>query len=145
MTNSTWPPTRPARNHTNDVITMIVVAVAAYFLAGQFVGSFLYVIWLMCAAGSAAIAQGKGLSPVHGFVVGMLLGPIGLMIAVFQRSAVPTAPPVPQGVVIPPTSTPVMVAAKCPHCQSFNQVPAPAPQFGCGQCGTLVSRTPNGA
>ena len=134
------PPTRPARNHTNDVLIMVLVAVAAYFLAGQFVGSFWYVIWLMCAAGSAAIAQGKGLSPVHGFVVGILLGPIGLLIAVFQRSAAPAAAgtAVPQGVVIGQPS-PVM-AANCPNCHNANQVPATAPQFACGHCGTVVNR-----
>ena len=142
---STAPGNRPPRNHTNDAVIMVLVAVAAYFLAGQFVGPFVYVIWLMCAVGSAAIAQGKWLSPVHGFVVGILLGPIGLLIAIFQRVPMPAAPrPVPQGVVIP--GQPVaMVTAQCGHCQNFNQVPATAPQFACGQCGTVVSRAPKGA
>jgi hypothetical protein len=38
---------------------------------------------------AAAIARGKNLSVVHGFIVGALLGPIGIGIALCQRRGAP--------------------------------------------------------
>lgn len=142
---STSPWTRPPRNHTNDAVIMVLVTIASYLFAGQFVGLPFFVMWLMCAAGSAAIAHNKWLSPVHGFVVGILLGPIGLLIAIFQRSGVPSssAPPVPQDVMAP-VQPPQLVSAKCTDCQTINQVPADARRFECGRCGTIVERAPKG-
>ena len=39
------------------------------------------VVWLVCGAIGAAIMSGKGRSGVGGFALGVLLGPIGLIIA----------------------------------------------------------------
>ncbi len=143
MNADTWPPTRPSRNTTNDVVIMVVIAVAVYVFVGQFVILPAFVMWLMCAAGAAAVSHNKWLSPVHGFAVGMLLGPIGLLIAIFQRSGVPTAPPVPQGVVAPgPVPT---VSVDCPQCETSNRVPVSASRFECGRCGTVSDRPLRGA
>ena len=41
----------------------------------------LIAIWLVCAFGAAIIANGKGRSGGKGFLAGLLLGPIGVLIA----------------------------------------------------------------
>jgi hypothetical protein len=41
--------------------------------------------WLACAVASAVVASGKGRSPIIWFMVSLLLGPIGLVLAVLRR------------------------------------------------------------
>jgi hypothetical protein len=62
-------------------------------------------VWLICGVGAAAIANSKGRSGCWWFVIGVLIGPLALLIVGFMASApAPVAPK--QVATIPATSTP---------------------------------------
>lgn len=62
-------------------------------------------IWLICGAGAAAIANSKGRSTFWWFVLGMLIGPLAILIVGFMAPAsVPAAPA--RTAAIPATTTP---------------------------------------
>jgi uncharacterized membrane protein len=46
--------------------------------------AFALIFWVLCGAIAAAIASSKGGSGVAAFFVGLLLGPIGIVIACFM-------------------------------------------------------------
>jgi hypothetical protein len=52
------------------------------------------IVWIVCGIASLLIAQGKGLNTTHWFVIGVLLGPLGVLAAVFATR------PVPEGSVV---------------------------------------------
>lgn len=47
----------------------------------------LLIFWLLCGIAGASINSGKGRSGCGGFLLGALLGPIGLVIAFSMRSS----------------------------------------------------------
>lgn len=52
-------------------------------------------VWVICGIGSYMIAQGKGLNPTSWFVVGVLLGPLGILLALVAKPTVPADPVAP--------------------------------------------------
>jgi predicted amidophosphoribosyltransferase len=65
------------------------------------------IIWVVCIIVSAAIYQGKGGSPVTGGLIGALLGPIGVVLALVTK---------PNPVAIEQQQLAAGQAKKCPHC-----------------------------
>jgi hypothetical protein len=66
--------------------------------------------WLICGIGAAAIASSKGRSGCWWFVIGVLIGPLALLIVGFMASATPpqlttSAPRPTPPVAIPPATT----------------------------------------
>jgi hypothetical protein len=70
---------------------------------------YLIFIWIVCGAISGAIANGKGNSFILWFIVGLFLGPIGIIAALISGSAY-KCPACRKGVD--------KEAVKCPYCQT---------------------------
>jgi len=62
-------------------------------------------IWLICGIGAAAIANSKGRSGCWWFVIGVLIGPLALLIVGFMTPATVQAAPPPVA-TLPATTTP---------------------------------------
>jgi hypothetical protein len=92
----------------------------------------LIVVWLICAVIAAVISDRKNLGAGSGFVLGAILGIIGIIIVVCQK---PGLPPAPAG----------MRAVKCTRCNAVQNVHRDQPQFECWQCKTVISLIPLGA
>lgn len=69
----------------------------------------LIIIWLLCGFGSMAIANQRGGSGCGGFALGVILGPLGILLAFafFNGKKCPLC-----------QKTVSKDATKCPHCQS---------------------------
>jgi hypothetical protein len=85
----------------------------------------LIVIWLICGAIAAAIGQKRNFNLAHSFVLGALLGVIGVIIVIVQRPNLPKPPP-------------GMRAVQCPRCNAMQNIPDGQTTFECWQC-KLVS------
>ena len=70
---------------------------------------------------AAAIAQAKNLPVNRSFLLGALLGIIGIVIVICQKRGLPTAPP-------------GMRAVKCARCNTIQNVPLIEPVYECWQC-----------
>src|SRR5665213_1862846 len=79
------------------------------------------VIWLLFGIISASVASGKGQSGCLGFALGVLFGPIGLIIVLVMGSNVPSS--VRNADVIQGPSR------VCPYCQSYIPVSASVCRF----------------
>lgn len=80
------------------------------------------VILIIFGGITAAIAQAKNLRPVwHWFVIGGLLGIVGVIIALCTKSGLPQAPP-------------GMRAVRCPRCNTVQNVPDMQEILQCWQC-----------
>ena len=81
------------------------------------------VIWLICAIITMLIGQKKNIDPFASFVIGALLGLIGIVIMLFLRTELPKAP---KG----------MIAVKCSRCNTVQNVAMKQATFECWQCKT---------
>jgi hypothetical protein len=77
--------------------------------------------WLACAIAAGAVASGKGRSPVIWFLLGLLFGPLGLILAVLRkgREHFVRERALARGLVRPCPACEKAVWAKaesCPHC-----------------------------
>ena len=81
----------------------------------------LIVFCLIFGAITAAIGQKKNLPVAESFLLGALLGIIGLIIMIFRRPGLPKAPP-------------GMRAVKCTRCNTVQNVPQTQPEYVCWQC-----------
>jgi len=89
-------------------------------------GAFI-AIWLLCGILGAVIASSKGGSGVAGFLVGFLLGPIGVIITLFMGNAArKEAAELAEG-----------SAKKCPHCAELIKREAVV----CKHCGRDIAVT----
>jgi DNA-directed RNA polymerase subunit RPC12/RpoP len=79
------------------------------------------IILLIFGAITAAIGQRKNLPLGGSFALGALLGIIGLIIVIFQKPGLPTAPP-------------GMRAVKCSRCNTIQNIPETQPEYECWQC-----------
>lgn len=86
-------------------------------------------IWITWGAAGAYIGQQKGRGPFEGFILGLILGPIGLVIEIWQA---------PQ----PPKPPPGRRVVTCPVCNAVQNVKLAAERFECWQCKTGVKTTP---
>ncbi len=86
----------------------------------------LIVIWLICGAIAAGIGQAKNRPVGESFVLGLLLGIIGVIIVILLPRGLPKAPP-------------GMWAMKCPRCNAVQNVPQTQSEYECWQC-KLVQR-----
>lgn len=51
-------------------------------------GIVILMFWVVCGIGALLIAQGKGAKDTTGwFIVGLLLGPIGLLLSLFAKGS----------------------------------------------------------
>lgn len=87
------------------------------------------VVALICGAIAAAIAQGKNNSVGGAFVLGCLLGVIGIIIAIAEKPSLPPAPP-------------GLQVAKCPRCNAVQNIPAGASDYQCWQCHLIAGAQP---
>jgi uncharacterized membrane protein YeaQ/YmgE (transglycosylase-associated protein family) len=87
--------------------------------------SSLIVVCLIFGAIGAAITQRKNRSPWEGFMLGVLLNLIGVVIAAVLPKLLPKAPP-------------GMSARKCPRCNAVQNVAVGQPDFECWQCHTVA-------
>ena len=76
---------------------------------------------LICVTVSALIAGQKNLSPGNGFVIGFLLGVIGIVITALRPAGLPKAPA-------------GMRSVKCQRCNAVQNVPVSDPKWNCWQC-----------
>lgn len=87
------------------------------------------VVALACAVISGYIAKSKNRDFTTYFVLGLFLGPIGLIAAAASPTAVPRAP---RG----------MVAHTCPRCNVRQNIPATSSVYECWQCKTSTKVKP---
>jgi hypothetical protein len=90
-------------------------------------GTFL-TAWLVCGAVAAIIGQRKNFNVAHSFLLGAVLGVIGVFIVAVQRANLPKPPP-------------GMRAQRCPRCNAVQNVPEGQPAFECWQCKQVSSVT----
>lgn len=86
-------------------------------------------VWLTWGAIGAYLSQQKGRGPGEGFLLGVVLGPLGLVIEIWQ------APKPPK----PPTGRRV---ATCPVCNATQNIKLEAARYECWRCKTHVKTTP---
>ena len=84
----------------------------------------LIVIGLICGIITMLIGQKKNIDTFGSFVIGALLGVIGIVIMHFLRTELPKAP---KG----------MIAVKCSRCRTVQNVMMKQPTFECWQCKTV--------
>jgi hypothetical protein len=85
------------------------------------------VIALICGAIAAVIGQKKNFNVGHSFLLGAVLGVIGILIVAVQRPNLPKPPP-------------GMSAVRCPRCNAVQNIPDGQATFECWQC-KVVSNT----
>lgn len=85
--------------------------------------SVIIVAALICGAIAAAIGQKKNRGTGESFVLGAVLGVIGIIIVLIQK---PGLPPAPAG----------MRAVKCPRCNTVQNIPRNTTdtEYECWQC-----------
>ncbi len=89
---------------TEDIILMMVLLSA-----------------LVCAGFGSTITSGKNRGPILGLMLGLVLGPIGVLVA----ALLPNGPqPAPSG----------MVAIRCARCNTVQNVSASAAKCECWKC-----------
>ena len=91
---------------------------AAQLIGGIIVVSVFLAGWLACGLFTSRIFKRKKRDPFHGWIVGLVLGPWGVLIAAVLR---PQAPE-------------VMRTVQCPHCHAYQDVPAWVTLLDCNQC-----------
>ena len=79
------------------------------------------VLWVVCAVIAGMISDRKNNGFVNGFVIGVLLNIFGVIIVMCLKPGCRSR----RG---------VLVAVKCPRCNTVQNVPAGQPQFACWQC-----------
>lgn len=91
----------------------------------------LIVFWLICAVIAAAIGQRKNRSAVQSFMIGAVLGIIGIAIVIVQKPGLPKAPT-------------GMRAERCPRCNAVQNIGITQLTYECWQCAAKVkaSATP---
>lgn len=83
-------------------------------------------IWLVCAVGGAVLSGRKNTGASTGFLIGLVLGPIGLLIVALWKPGLPAAPA-------------GMRSVKCPRCNAVQNMPTFDTTFECWQCHLDVS------
>jgi hypothetical protein len=83
-------------------------------------GTFL-TVWLICGGVAAIIGQKKNFNVAHSFLLGAVLGVIGVAIVAVQHANLPKPPP-------------GLRAQQCPRCNAVQNVPEGQPTFECWQC-----------
>lgn len=86
--------------------------------------AFVVVAWLLCAVTAAGIAIRKGRSGLGFFLLGLLLGLIGVIIAAVINGEMP-----------PPKGS---RATSCPRCNARQNIERGQDEFECWQCGIEV-------
>jgi hypothetical protein len=81
------------------------------------------VIWLICGVITMVIGQKKNIHPFGSFVLGAVLGLIGIVIIILLPTELPKAP---KG----------MIAVKCSRCNTVQNVTPSQATFQCWQCKT---------
>ncbi len=89
------------------------------------IGAFL-TVWLICGGIAAIIGQKKNFNVAHSFLLGAVLGLIGVLIVAVQRPNLPKPPP-------------GMRAQRCPRCNAVQNIPEGQPKFECWQCKQVSS------
>jgi LSD1 subclass zinc finger protein len=90
------------------------------------------VFWLIvCGIIAMFIGQEKHINMFGSFVLGALLGVIGIVIMLFLPKELPKAP---DGTT----------AVRCPRCNTVQNVPLNQAQFECWQCKQIVGLTNRG-
>ena len=79
----------------------------------------------LCAAITAIISDDQGRSPIVGLIIGLLLGPLGIIFALMQRSLIPA---------LDPAQLAPAAMDTCPRCSE----PIPLSAFICKHCGRDV-------
>jgi hypothetical protein len=77
----------------------------------------LIVVCLICGGIAAWIGQTKNLRVRDSFMLGTVLGVIGIIIVICQKPRLPEAPP-------------GMRAVKCPRCNAVQNIPQTQPEYG---------------
>ena len=102
--------------------------------------AYYFILWILCSFAGWKIGDSKG-RPVLGFVLGFLLGLIGLAIIAVMRPAQPRAYAVaPLPMSTPYVAPPPMVAPVSYACPSCRAPISPAASM-CGSCGAAVQPT----
>ena len=91
---------------------------AAQLFGGIIVVSVFLAGWWACGLFTSRIFKRKNRDPFHGWIVGLVLGLGGVLIAAVLR---PRAPE-------------VMRTVHCPHCRAYQDVPAWVTLLDCNQC-----------
>lgn len=87
------------------------------------------VVWVICGVITLLIGQKKNINPVGSFLMGGLLGLIGIVIMLLLPAELPKAP---LG----------FLACKCTRCRTVQNVPmGRGEEFECWQCKTTQSVT----
>ena len=81
----------------------------------------LVILWLGCAVAAAVISQRKNTGASNGFLVGLVLGVIGLVMVLLWKPGLPAAPA-------------GLRSVKCPRCNAVQNVDAAEPTYECWQC-----------
>jgi hypothetical protein len=81
---------------------------------------------LICAGICVAIAQKKNLDTGESFVLGALLGVIGIVIMLIRKPGLPKAPP-------------GMRAVQCPRCNTVQNIPHDNTRYDCYECHDSVT------
>jgi hypothetical protein len=100
------------------------------------------VIWLGCAVIAALIGQSKNRSVVGSFLLGLILGLIGIVIiALMPKKAAPLGYYTPPAPVVP-AAPPGMRPVQCPRCNAAQNIPVADTSYECWQCKTFIGRRP---
>jgi hypothetical protein len=86
-------------------------------------------LWLGCAVAAGVISGRKNTGASTGFLVGLVLGVIGLIIVLAWKPGLPAAPA-------------GMRSVKCPRCNAVQNMPAADDYFECWQCHTTTNSPP---
>lgn len=81
----------------------------------------LAIVWLASAVTAALISQRKNTGASNGFLIGLVLGVIGLVIVICWKPGLPAAPG-------------GMKAVKCPRCNAVQNIARADTEYECWQC-----------
>ena len=87
--------------------------------------------WLTCAVAAAVVASDKGRSPIIWFMLGVLLGPIGLLLSFLPR---------PRPEIVEGRARSIGLLVPCPACGKDVWAKAPA----CPHCGEALRAADRG-